>query len=142
MTRSVIAAAPDELAGSIRGVNPGFPAAGRNNNCVNCSIATDSMLAGRPASALPGNVTPVKVLEEFYGSKFIFMQSSEAIEESLKAAGPGSRAIIYGDRAMPGQVNHVFNAVNQKGVIRFLDGQTGQPADLVPYKYVWMLRTN
>jgi RHS repeat-associated protein len=142
ITRSIITATPEELAGSIRSVNPGFPSPGRNNNCVNCSMATDATLAGRPASALSGNVTPVRVLEEYFGSKFVRMASREAIEEALRAGGSGSRAIIYGDRGVIGQVNHVFNAVNQKGTIRFLDGQTGKPADFTPYQNVYMMRTN
>jgi RHS repeat-associated protein len=142
ITRSIISASPEELAGSIRSVNPGYPSRGRTNNCINCSVATDSMLAGRPASALPGDITPIKVLEEIYGSRFVHMASREAIEESLKTSGSGSRAIIFGYRGMPGQPNHVFNAVNQRGTIRFLDGQTGRPADFTPYQGLYMLKTN
>jgi filamentous hemagglutinin len=37
---------------------------------------------------------------------------------------------------------HVFNAVNQDGVVRFLDGQTGKPARFDGYSGWAMLRTN
>jgi filamentous hemagglutinin len=59
----------------------------------------------------------------------------------LSAAGPGARGIVFGSRGS-GEVGHVFNAVNQKGVVRFLDGQTGQAASLEGYKSFQLLRTN
>lgn len=50
----------NDVAGSIRNVNP----TGGTMNCVNCAIATDATLAGRPASALPGSATSIGVLEQ------------------------------------------------------------------------------
>ena len=50
----------------------------------------------------------------------------------MQAAGPGARAKVYG--AHPGnQLGHVFNVVNQGGVIRYVDGQTGRGASFLPY---------
>ncbi len=40
---------------------------------------------------------------------------------------------MYGSYG-PGQTGHVFNVVNQNGVIRFLDGQTGKAANLNVFK--------
>jgi RHS repeat-associated protein len=122
------AARAGELAGSIRNVNPGFPTAGRTMNCVNCSIATDATLAGSPASALPGGVTPISVLEKAFGGTFQSVKSQGAIEKALLDAGNGARGIVYG-KVQGQSVGHVFNVVNQKGVIRFLDGQTGKAVD-------------
>lgn len=57
----------------------------------------------------------------------------------LAAAGPGSRGIVFGMRNSG--IGHVFNAANQHGVIRFLDGQTGKAAEISPYIKFQFLRT-
>ena len=56
-------------------------------------------------------------------------------------AGSGSRGIVYANRADE-DVGHVFNVVNQDGVIRFLDGQYGGVAQFDGYDYFRLLRTN
>lgn len=56
-------------------------------------------------------------------------------------AGSGSREIVFGSYG-PGQPGHVFNVVNQNGVVRFLDGQTGKSADLSQFKSFQLLRAN
>jgi hypothetical protein len=125
-------------AGSIRNVNP----TGGTMNCVNCCIATDASLAGHPASALPGGVTPISTLENIFSSKFVRVEGPDAIEGMLESAGPGSRGIVY-VKPEGSNVGHVFNVVNQGGTIRFLDGQTGK-------QFIWsgefddirLLRTN
>lgn len=136
--------ATSETAGSIKNVNPGFPEAGRTHNCVNCSIATDATLAGNPASALPifsKNGVSLTVLEKQFGTKFGSVVSSEKIAQQMSASGAGARGIVFGSYG-PGQPGHVFNVVNQNGVVRFLDGQTGKVANLAPYKTLQLLRTN
>lgn len=136
--------AVSENAGSIKNVNPGYPEPGRTHNCVNCSVATDATLAGNPASALPvnhQNGIPLTVLEKQYGNKFKYVSSSENIMQQMADAGSGSRGIVFGSYG-PGQPGHVFNIVNQNGTIRFLDGQTGKPADLSQFKSFQLLRTN
>jgi hypothetical protein len=62
------------------------------------------------------------------------------IEEMLSDAGPGARGIVFGDRL--GEAGHVFNAVNQGGVVRFLDPQTGGPASFEGYSEFRFLWTN
>ncbi|WP_209924139.1 toxin glutamine deamidase domain-containing protein [Pseudomonas congelans] len=42
----------------------------------------------------------------------------------------------------PGQPGHVFNVVNQNGAIRYLDGQTGKPANMRNFKTLQLLITN
>jgi RHS repeat-associated protein len=124
-------------AGSIRGVN----VVGGNMNCVNCAIATDATLAGRAASALPGGPYRIDVLEKTFGSKFGAPGSIANVNDALSLAGPGSRGIVYGEN-VGSSVGHVFNAVNQNGVVRFLDGQTGRAASLEGMTNFQLLRTN
>jgi len=125
-----------EEAGSIRNVN----AVGGNMNCVNCVIATDAMLSGQPASALGGGPFRLAVLENLYGAKFGSATTIDYISGVMKDAGAGSRGIVYGSRG--GEVGHVFNVVNQGGVVRFLDGQTGKAATFDGYDAFRLLRTN
>jgi filamentous hemagglutinin len=130
------------LAGSIRDVNPGFPTAGRILNCVNCSVATDALLAGNAAVALPSNgAVPISVLEEMFGGEFSSTMTEEQISQQLLSAGNGARGIVFGYRGA-GNIGHVFNVVNQNGVIRFLDGQTGKPAQFGGFDSLHLLRTN
>ncbi|SCB52324.1 hemagglutinin repeat-containing protein [Rhizobium lusitanum] len=131
------------LAGSIRGVNPGYPyLEGRTDNCVNCVIATDAVLAGRPATALPSKTAqPIAVLEDFYGTRFGGPVSVKNIEQQIQSAGDGARGIVFGSRGAV--TGHVFNVVNQNGTVRFLDGQTGGAANLSDgFVSFQLLRTN
>jgi len=131
-----------DTAGSIRNVNPGYPTAGRTQNCVNCSVATDSTLGGNPASALPSSgPLPLTVLERQYGTTFGSPTSSSAIATNAQNAGSGAQGIVFGSRGS-GEVGYVFNVVNQNGVIRFLDGQTGKPAILDGLVNFRFLKTN
>ncbi|WP_237397771.1 toxin glutamine deamidase domain-containing protein, partial [Gilliamella sp. Pas-s25] len=134
----------NDTAGSIRDVNPGYPTEGRTHNCVNCVIATDATLGGNPASALPinsKNGVPISVLEKQYGTKFQNINGPNNIIEQMTNAGSGARGIVFGSYG-PGQPGHVFNVVNQRGIIRFLDGQTGKAADMSKFKSFKFLRTN
>jgi hypothetical protein len=124
------------VAGSIRGVNPLRSA----TNCVNCAIAADATLAGRAASALPSGPTSISVLEKMFGGRFVSVTGPGAIESQLLNAGAGARGIVFGSRGA-GEVGHVFNAVNQNGVVRFLDGQIGGAASLEGYTSFSFLRT-
>jgi RHS repeat-associated protein len=128
--------APVEEAGSIRNVNP----RGGTENCVNCAVATDALLAGRPAVAMPGGVTRISTLEKLFGKKFAPVSGQQEIERIMLDAGPGARAIVFGGRG--NQPGHVFNAVNQNGVVRFLDGQVGTPASFQGFSSFKLLRTN
>jgi hypothetical protein len=129
--------AAQQVAGSIRNVN----VIGGKMNCVNCTIATDATLAGRPASALDGGPFSVGVLEQFFGSHFGMPGSISSVSDSMLVAGSGARGIVFGYRGN-GSVGHVFNVVNQNGVVRFLDGQTGGAASLNGYQSFLLLRTN
>ncbi|REC77176.1 hypothetical protein DRF60_12245 [Chryseobacterium elymi] len=125
-------------------------------NCVNCTIATDATLAGRPASALPYTIqtrfrngrwenytsfnkgTRLNVLETEFGSKFSdWTTDLDVLLQDLK---PGKRGIIAGIKKGKNE-GHVFNVVNEKGVIKYLDGQTGKRTKLI-YDYYQFLPTN
>lgn len=123
------------FAGSIRSINRRRG----TMNCVNCAVATDAMLAGRPASALLGDYARISILEQIFGAKFSQPCDILSVSQALLAAGTGSRAIIFGARS--GDIGHVFNAMNQAGVIRFLDGQTGAAAVLDDFVDFRFLRT-
>jgi hypothetical protein len=97
------------------------------------------MLAGRPACALPGGCLRIAVLEQIFGAKFSAPCDILGIVQALSTAGTGSRAIVFGARNEG--IGHVFNAINQAGVIRFLDGQTGTVAKLTGYVEFRFLRT-
>jgi filamentous hemagglutinin len=131
-----------KTAGSIRNVNPNYPAVGRTQNCVNCTVATDATLAGNPAVALPSNgPVSISVLESQYGGRFGSAISAHSIEQEMLKAGDGARGIIFGSRGA-NEAGHVFNVVNQNGTIRFLDGQIGTPAAVNGYNSLHLLKTN
>jgi len=139
-----VAGVGDEVAGSIRNVNPGFPVAGRTHNCVNCAIATDSLLAGNPASALPIYSTKgvsIRVIETQFGGRFGAPTTQQGLISQMAGAGNGARGIVYATYPS-GPPGHVFNVVNQGGVVRFLDGQTGKVVDFSKFKDVHLMRTN
>ncbi|WP_420139756.1 PAAR domain-containing protein [Sphingomonas sp.] len=128
--------AAEQEAGTIRNIN----AVGGDMNCVNCAIATDATLAGRPASALGGGPFRLTVLEKEFGNKFGPETSIQNISSAMQESGPGSRGIVFGSRGT--NVGHVFNVTNQKGIVRFLDGQTGKAADVSGFDSFRLLRTN
>jgi hypothetical protein len=129
------AGGPGGVAGSIRSVNPG---AG-TMNCVNCVITTDQMLDGAKVSAALDGPKPVNFLETYFGSHFAPVADRAAIEAAMTAAGDGSRGVVFASRG-PGRVGHVFNVINQGGVIRFLDGQTGKVASFGGYRDFFFMR--
>jgi Papain fold toxin 1, glutamine deamidase len=138
------ALAADEVAQlSLAEVNAGHPGPGRLTNCAHCALATDATLAGRPACALPGGATSIRVLEAHYGRAFKYASSAAKVAAILERAGPGARGIVFASRGTrrPG---HLFNAVNLDGTVRFVDGQRGGPAAVDGEGYVafFLLRTD
>jgi RHS repeat-associated protein len=122
--------------GNIRHVNP----KGGTMNCANCAVATDATLAGSPASALPGSVTSAAQLAKELGGSWARTTGPSGIVQTMQAAGPGARGIVFGTRGS--DVGHFFNVTNQGGTVRFLDGQAGGAANLAAgYDGFWLLRT-
>lgn len=125
------------LAGSVRNVNP----LQGKTNCVNCAVATDFMLRGHLSSALLSQPKPISEIEAVYGRKFSAPTTIDSIRQQMASAGHGAYGIVFGGRS--GAPGHVFNVVNQGGVIRFLDGQTKAPAILNNgYQFFQLIRTH
>lgn len=114
---------------------------GGSRNCVNCSIAADALLSGRPASALLSGAKPIALLEPQFGGKFVDVASKGDLVAQMVKAGPGARGIVFGDVG-PGKRGHVFNVVNRRGVILFIDAQAGEVASFKGYYRFKLLRTN
>ncbi|AWZ16100.1 RHS repeat-associated core domain-containing protein [Streptomyces sp. ICC1] len=115
--------------GTLRSVNP----TGSNTNCAKCSIATDLRLQGKNATAGPGPLTDASDLEAHFGSLFRSTKGRDDISRELLERGNGARGIVYGftvDSKGGVDWGHFFNAVNDGGNIKFLDGQAGGYADL------------
>lgn len=125
-------------------------------NCANYALATDATLAGKPASALPYTIqkrfrngkwenyasfdegTKSIVLEAEFGAKFSDWKTN--LVDLIKDLKPGKRGIVFGIKKGK-NMGHYFNVINENGVIKYLDGQTGKRAKLV-YDYYQFLPTN
>jgi RHS repeat-associated protein len=129
-----------EGAGGRFVVNPAGP--GRSLNCVNCAIAGDATLAGRPASAMPGSRTQVSVLEKMFGGRFESVTGGRSgLESVVRGWGPGARGIVH-VRSPGNPGGHVFNVSNQSGAVHFVDFQTQTAADFAGWTEFSILRTN
>lgn len=110
----------------------------------------DVALEGRRATALPSNGPApnglAKLQKHFAqqngGDIFKYIRI-DRIDRTLINAGDGARGIIYVQWKNGGA--HVFNAVNEKGAIKYLDPQTGglqtNTAAIKPFETAFM-RTN
>ena len=123
----------------ISDINPDYPGPPelvgqqpRNMNCFNCALATDSTLAGNPATAMPEiNADGVNLFEA--GERLGFdpfelpsFNSADEIESVMQQAGSDARGIIYGAKKPEVEgVNHFFNVINDNGNVDFLNGQAG-----------------
>jgi Possible hemagglutinin (DUF637) len=108
------------LAGSARYINPGHG----DMNCVNCAIAMDDWLAGRPIGPVSPNApregTDISVISSKYNANWSGNVSQSEIEAILSNAAPGARIIVYGAPS-GGGIGHVWNGVNQNTAIRFIE---------------------
>lgn len=76
-----------------------------------------------------GGITYASALERHCGSTFRATSGRDGIAGELLRRGDGSRGIVYGfDTEGAGNIpypGHFFNAVNDGGNVKFLDGQKG-----------------
>jgi Papain fold toxin 1, glutamine deamidase len=128
--------AAEETAGGTAVANP----LGGTMNCVACAIAGDARLSGSAASALDVGPQPISKLEDMYGGSFQSVSGRSETDSILGKQGPRSRGIVFGSRGT-GAVGHIWNAVNQGGVIRYPDFQSGMGASFEGYKSLWFLLT-
>ena len=124
--------------GSIRNVNK----VGGRQNCFNCAVATDALLAGNPASALNSGTVTLAEAQLYFGRSFGTLTSLTRIEAQMIKAGHGARGVVFGNR--PKKIGHYFNVVNQNGTVRFLDGQSGKEFSAVGQGFAnfTLMRTN
>ncbi|WP_282206040.1 toxin glutamine deamidase domain-containing protein [Kitasatospora fiedleri] len=137
--------APDPMVGEWTEVlNGGGPAeSGRANNCVDVSLSAVDTLGGVPTCAAPrlpdgpaGERGGRDRAELELGTRFLDLgDGTEAhgkLGRALLAHGTGTRAVLLTVDAF-GR-SHTWNAVNHKGVLSYLDHQTGYagPTPLYP----------
>jgi hypothetical protein len=116
---------PRPMAGSVRTVNPLFPSFGYNQNCVNCAITTEKRFRGIKVSAAPtAGPLPISAIADEFGGSFQDVSGMIEISRVLRESGEGARGIVFGADHARG-FGHVWNARIDKGVIRFIDGQSG-----------------
>lgn len=103
---------------------------GRNENCGECARAVQSAWQGEPAvaaaiaSAWAGGEPPSRMTE--WAGRDAKPVSMADISHHLEKLGPGSSAIIGCDWAPPRAGGHWFNAVNDSGMIKAVDGQVAK----------------
>lgn len=124
---------PTDWVPEINGGGPGLP--GRGANCIDCTRAVESNWRGRDAVAAPladpmSRGTSASLLEDWSGGT-LRPTTLRNVERELEKMGPGASAMIVSEwRSLNGA--HAYNAINDGGVIRWVDGQTGQTAPWPP----------
>ncbi|MFE1319166.1 toxin glutamine deamidase domain-containing protein, partial [Kitasatospora phosalacinea] len=131
--------APDPMVGEwIEVLNGGGHAeAGRANNCVDVSLSAVDTLGGVPTCAAPrlpdgpaGERGGRDRAELELGTRFLDLgdgpDAHGRLGRALLAHGTGTRAVLLTVDAF-GR-SHTWNAVNHKGVLSYLDHQTGYAA--------------
>ncbi len=134
---------PDPRVGSWAGlVNDGGPTVpGRDNNCADVGLSVLDTWFGRPEVAAP-TATSAEVeagstarQEQALRTEFAHQGTGtaglDAVADALRAAGPGSAALIITTRP-DGNGAHTWNAVNHDGTIIWLDGQNQLISDTDP----------
>lgn len=117
----------------VREVNPRFTDFdyGHTHNCQRCAVALETRMRGYDVRAMAadqygGLGAAAKINDMFpYAEKVSIkyggQEATNAVIEQMKQWGDGSRAIIGIDRRT-GE-GHVFNVINDKGNIIFIDAQ-------------------
>jgi len=117
----------EQPEGWINEINPDRDAPGRDNNCGECSRAVNNTWDGEPAAAAAmsdpdAGGEPVDRMTAWAGQAPATASMSE-IQQQLTDLGPGSSAIVGCDWKHGG--GHWFNAVNDGGTVKAVDGQSG-----------------
>ncbi|MEQ4606257.1 RHS repeat-associated core domain-containing protein [Streptomyces cavourensis] len=111
-------------------------------NCRACAVAVDRLLADGAPSSAPANLGrgADSAITGLYGGKPFLRTTLSGIVRDIKAGGDGARGIVWGFGPGP-RDSHVFNVVNVKGDVIFLDGQSGHAKPGV-YRNFGLLRTD
>ncbi|MFE7898602.1 putative T7SS-secreted protein [Streptomyces sp. NPDC057424] len=113
--------------------NTGTP--GYRDNCSHNVVSVDRRLDGIEVSAAPkpqpDHIPPEQLgLKDRVKGHCDMVDSYDDIIRDLQARGEGPRSAMYVSR--PDGSTHVFNAVNTKHGVVFLDGQSGALARRIP----------
>lgn len=109
---------------------PGLAYPGRDTNCLDCARAVESTWRGQPAASaaeVDGDGAQQQLVTNWSGGAYTPVAGFAGIEETLLDLGPGSSVIIgvrWNNHGRDGG-GHAFNAVNDGGVIKFIDAQDG-----------------
>jgi hypothetical protein len=119
----------------LRDVNFDAGLPGRRNNCGECSRAVYSTWCGMPKAAAAmadarSSGEPTHRMAEWAGQRPVPASMAE-IGQRLTELGPGSSAIVGCDWK-EGQSGHWFNAVNDGGVLKTVDGQRNRVGSWPP----------
>jgi Papain fold toxin 1, glutamine deamidase len=116
---------PESWAGDI---NPEKQADGRDNNCGECARAVQNTWNGEPAVAAAMADKDAAGEHRQRMSDWAGAQPQPAsmsqVEQHVRDLGPGSSAIV--GAYWNGGGGHWFNAVNDQGTVKAVDGQSGK----------------
>lgn len=110
---------------------PGRDTAGRDENCVFCGLATEMRWRGEAVQAgeWPHEYgVSFETADELIGP--LKETSASEIERALSDAGPGASGVVVIDQRF--NEGHVVNVVNDRGDIRWVDGQIGTVDSVSP----------
>lgn len=135
---------PDPLASAwlSRLNDGGVSQPGRNNNCLDCSLAVVSTWFGRPSVSAArvevdgtgeggGPLRATQWLREDWEDMARGAAGLDQVADRLRDLGSGSAAVIWTGWAGE-DGSHAWNAVNVSGEVIWVDGQTGK-AGRFPY---------
>ena len=117
---------------------PGIDSPGRDNNCVDCSRSVESTWRGAPtmsaamADEHASGTTPYRVTE-WSGGKFV-AANYDGVNQRLSELGDGASAILVSSWA-GGRGGHAYNAINDAGVVKFVDGQSATVSGWPPISW-------
>ncbi len=117
---------PERWVAEING--PGFGAPGRTYNCIDCTRAVEANWRGQGEVAAPLIDPTIRgvsghLLEDWSGGRFR-PTTVDGLGAELERLGPGASAMVVSSWDYGG--GHAYNAINDGGVVRWVDGQTGQ----------------
>jgi hypothetical protein len=123
---------PERWVADINGGGKDLP--GRDVNCIDCTRAVEANWRGHDAVAAPLGPSLIRGtsatrLEDWIGGHLV-VTSIDDVEARLIEMGPGSSAMVVSTWQARGA--HAFNAVNDGGIVKWVDGQFGKVAQWPP----------
>ena len=122
---------------------------GRCTNCVSCALATESTLAGRPASAIPlphgqRNINTINQTLGTHINDWVKASPDPEVLHRIMTSMGDSRMLVVGSRGA-GLPGHAWNGVVRGGQASLLDAQVGgrfPTQALEEFQELYLLRTD